>query len=374
MSRLLTLLSVALFATACQQTGRWEGNTSVSGYRFDFEGFTAKRDAAGDVPAGVETVRVDHRFGDVEVLGVEAGEPTGWSWSVETWGEEPAAAEAWLDTIEILREDAGLEQRWRLQMPPSPAKGLKGVRSRLTLRVPSSVSVTLENLAGASRVSRVDGAVQATTTGGEAEFTDLASELVAKHSAGNLSVRSVGQARLEAYRGQVRVQRVIGDLTLESAQGGILLTDIGGDVEVTHNQGEVELLDAGSVIARGAKTAWKLGGLRGQLDFEGESGSVEVQLLPLASQAAPDAPDRLFAKLGSGPLTLHLPERTSGEVSLGKGEIDLWLHGDAETTLVASTRGQLSSELPVYAVLPGERRALRLQAGKGDIRIRRGTE
>lgn len=374
MHRFLALLLLLLAAPACQNTGRWEGNASISGYGFDFTGATATREDAGSVPANLESVRVDHRFGDVEVLGVEPGEAIGWTWTVETWAELPEEAEAWLDTIELLREDAGTEQRWRLQMPPKPAKGLKGVRSRLVLRVPASVSVTLENLAGASRVTRVDGRVQATTAGGEAEFADLAGELVAKHLSGNLNVRSVGNARLEVSRGQVQVQRVIGDLTLEATQGGALIRDIGGDVEITHEGGDVELLDAGSVLARGAKGAWKLEGIRGQLDLDTTGGSVSAQLLSLGSQEAADAPDRLFLRVGSGAVTLHLPDRTSGQAECTKGDLDLWIYGTRESTLVATYRGDLESELPVYAVLPGERRALRLVVGKGDLRVRRGTD
>ena len=374
MHRFFALLLFALATTACQNTGGWEGNASVSGYGFDFTGATATREDSGAVPANLESVRVDHRFGDVEVLGVEPGEATDWTWIVETWAELPEEAEAWLDTIELLQEDAGNEQRWRLQMPPKPAKGLKGVRSRLVVRVPANVSVTLENLAGASRVTRVEGRVQGTTAGGEAEYADLAGELVAKHLSGNLNVRSVGNARLEVSRGQVQVQRVIGDLTLEATQGGALIRDIGGDVEITHEGGDVELLDAGSVLARGRKGAWKLEGIRGQLDLDIQNGSVTTQLLPLDSQEAADAPDRLFLRASGGPVTLHLPDRTSGQAECTKGNLDLWIHGEREPTLVATHRGELESELPVYAVLPGERRALRLIVGKGDLRVRRGSD
>jgi hypothetical protein len=182
--------------------------------------------------------------------------------------------------------------------------------------------------------------VQADQLTGDATFKALEGEISISRISGNLSLRSVGSAKLGTVHRNLVAKNVDGNLDLKTCQGNVSVRDIQGDLMIEESiSGNLTLKE----IDGNAKVH--------------ASGNVSVELDP--------SPESTYDFQAKGNLTCRLPVDASVKVNISRGSkiaikipevevptpikppFDLLLgDGDAELTMSASGNVTLSSRPP----------------------------
>ena len=108
----------------------------------------------------------------------------------------------------------------------------------VTVDVPKTATVKVDDSSGDMRVSDVQGAA----------ITDSSGDQTLEHIAGDLDVAdSSGEIRITDVRGELRLQDSSGDVDVNSVQGDVLVTvDTSGDLDISHVTGGVHIVSDSS--------------------------------------------------------------------------------------------------------------------------------
>jgi hypothetical protein len=170
--------------------------------------FTADRTA--NVPtSGVTRVVVGAGPGDLKVRG-----DTGRT-SVQADGRACASSQELLDGIKLESRREGDTVYLKTVFPAESNNGGRRVSMDLTVAIPDSIAVSLEDSSGDIDLRSVHSAVVADSSG-EQVIRDVAADLQVTDSSGDVQIRNVG-----------------GNLTLKDSSGDVDVDDIKGDVTVT---------------------------------------------------------------------------------------------------------------------------------------------
>lgn len=377
------LLAAALVAAACAPflVPGCASQERVDGYAFDREGATARRAAQGELPADLERLAVDHRFGRVVVSDTDG--PASWSWHLTCWSDDLGTALAWTERIELRVEVRGREAHLVLDVPPPPAPDLRGVLSNLTVSLPASARVEIENAHGPTRVEGLRGGTHVTARHGTVELADLDGAIDASTTHAALTAQDVAGGRLASEHGPVRVRRVRGALEVETRHAPLEVRDVAGDlrarnahglvrargvdgradVETSHAPLEVELVRGGAQLVndRGDVTARDVHG-----DVEADTSHGTIELVGWSED--------VVCRNAHGPIRLELasPDLRSVDASTSHGGIELRVTPGLEARVDAEARhGEVRSDLePPERGLAAHAARLVLDTDHGDVDIR----
>ncbi|MEO1700347.1 MAG: hypothetical protein AAFU73_23875 [Planctomycetota bacterium] len=282
---LLTPLLIALsgLLPSCSEFGSYRLVTD--GFRFDYGGSTALREESGPLPAGTRVVRVDHRFGDVDVAPRTEGEGPAWRWTVETWADEPEVAEELAREIALVVEESEGAVTLRLDVPPALRRELRGLRSTLEVRADGIAALDLTNRHGDSRAQGVEGDAKLSVAHGDLEAADLAGRVTVEQRFGELDASSLGPLDLSLEHGRVDVSSA-GPVRSTTRHASARYRAIGGDLVVDSRHGDLEVVDAGHVTVETAHGHMRIRGAHGAR-IEAEHGDVDLGLV--AGEAQVDA-------------------------------------------------------------------------------------
>lgn len=175
---------------------------------------------------GAERVEIDASAGFLRVLGSEgAGE-------IRIRGEACASSKGLLDDIRLEVRRTGDRVRIAAEMPES-RWGRSTARLDLTIEVPSSVEVEID-----------DGS-------------------------GSIEVRNVGQTTIDDGSGEIEVREIAGDLRIDDGSGEIEVTGVEGEVRIDDGSGEIDLRSVGSVVIESDGS--------GEIDIEEVYGDVMIR-------------------------------------------------------------------------------------------------
>ena len=187
--------------------------------------YTAPREDSVDA-GGIERVEIDAAAGYLRVIGEEGAA------QIEVEGEACASSESLLEDVQVVVKRSGGRVRIVAEVPDS-SWGRSTARLDLSIRVPSSVAVEID-----------DGS-------GEIEVSDVAALVIDDGS------------------GEIVVDNVAGDLEIDDGSGEIEASGIGGEVRIEDGSGEIELRRVGSVVIEEDGS--------GEIDIEGVDRSVLVR-------------------------------------------------------------------------------------------------
>ena len=181
----------------------------------------------------IARVVVEAGAGDLVVRG-------GDSRDVKVDGKACASTAALLEDIklEIRREGDTVYVRTVL---PDLSSGLFGLRYAyldVTVDVPKTASVKVDDSSGDMRVSDVHGA----------QITDSSGDQTLERISGDLDVAdSSGEIRISEVTGGLKLRDSSGDVDVQSVQGDVLVTvDSSGDMDISHVTGGVHIVSDSS--------------------------------------------------------------------------------------------------------------------------------
>lgn len=142
--------------------------------------------------------------------------------------------------------------------------GRQSVVTELTIRIPSSSSLSVETISSSIEVSGVSGDVSLETVSGKVYVADLPASLDVENVSGGISVDSAPhETDLASVSGSIRVGTALGGLDAENVSGSILIeggTLSGADIETV----------SGEITCRAVP------GPAGDIDIETMSGTITL--------------------------------------------------------------------------------------------------
>ncbi len=182
----------------------------------------------GTIPAeGVSQLRMDVAAGSLEVIGDP--EATQVRYRAEFRGED----EALLNRMQFDHQVRGgtLDVRTRTD-GRGWGRGNNG-RIDLTLWVPSSFAVDIEDSSGSIKVRNIDRDVLIKDGSGSIDIKNIGGNLEIEDGSGGIEVSGLGgSARIRDGSGGVDLRDVGGSVIVRDGSGGISVRDVEGDFEV----------------------------------------------------------------------------------------------------------------------------------------------
>lgn len=203
-------------------------------------------------------------YGDVIELSTAAGEElliVAGAGSLEVTGDSGgdvrvtatlcASEEEWLRELDATLEHTGARMVLDTHYPDRGSWGDRYARIDLTVQVPETLSVEVEDGSGSARISQV----------GRLRVTD---------GSGDLTIRGAGDVVVNDGSGSVIIEGVTGHVELYDGSGSVEIEDVTGDVWVDDGSGEIEIRSVG-----GSVRVEEMGS--GQLRVDGVRGDLIVE-------------------------------------------------------------------------------------------------
>lgn len=214
--------------------------------------FTADRSATVDA-AGAKKIVIGAGAGDLSVRGQDGQA------SVRATGRACASSEAFLGQVQLESRREGDTIYLKTVFPEisDTAFGFNRYASMdLTVVVPKSAAVSLEDSSGDLELANVQSAVVADSSGdidisnvaGDLAVTDSSGDIEIEKIGGNLNVRdSSGDMEIEDIQGSVEIPvDSSGEIQIERVAGGVhVLNDSSGEIAISHVKRDV-LIDVDS--------------------------------------------------------------------------------------------------------------------------------
>lgn len=207
------------------------------GYNFNHRGVSDSRHEEGSFESAPESVTVENKFGNLEV--VSTGSDYGWSWDGKVWAEDEAAAQRFLQELSLRIEQDGGRPRLVVHLP-DPDDDLNGVESNLRLRLPAAAAAELRNEFGATSVRELQGRVAVHSQFGEVQVR-AAHDVDVECSFGKVEVDGADAVNLRNEHAAITAQGVRGNAEVHGSFGAVKLECAGAEVVVENEFADVEV-------------------------------------------------------------------------------------------------------------------------------------
>jgi hypothetical protein len=215
--------------------------------------------------AGVDTLEVRARAGGLEIRG-EPGLD-----QVQVRGMACASREADLEDIRLVQRREGDRLVVAVEIPDTSGLFNGQRRLDLKLRVPSRLTLDVDDSSGAASVENV-AALRIDDSSGELRVSGIPGAVRIEDSSGAIDVRDVGSLHIPSdSSGEIRVADVRGDATIDSdSSGAIELRGIGGNARIGRDSsGSIEVEDVGGDFTVGSDGS-------GGIEHRGVRGKVSI--------------------------------------------------------------------------------------------------
>jgi hypothetical protein len=138
----------------------------------------------------------------------------------------------------------------------------------LTVIVPKTLNVTIDDGSGPIIVTNLSGALQVDDDSGKMDIINMQGNLKIKDGSGGINIQDVrGDIEVLDGSGEIKIGLIKGNVSITDGSGNISIQDIDGNVTVTDDSGDIEIHQVThNVFIRQAGS--------GSLEIEGVNGKI----------------------------------------------------------------------------------------------------
>ncbi len=277
--------------------------------------------------------------------------------------ESEAEASSIAEKVELDFEASGPGSRLSVVLP----EGRVPVDCDLSVRLPRTLAVTVENRRGRVTALDLEGAVSIETAHDRIDAENLTGGLKATNQHGEIRVRNVrgavelmtrggsilaenveGDLRAETTNGRIVAEDVAGTATLENRHAPVQASRIGGELKVTAQHAEVSVEGARSSVVvlnrHGSIFVRDVGG-----DLTIEAMNAPIQARDVAGNVTIENRDEKVTLVGvrgsarvTSPLSSVTVEEVEGPIEIESSHDDVRVAAFGSTLTVRSTHAPLS--------------------------------
>lgn len=197
---------------------------------------------SAEIPVGVKTLDVVNAFGSLEITGSDTG-PALWSQNLTVRARSDEAVQEIATNFVCRAELDG--DHLKLIVTEKDSSKPHSFQSDLEITVPKGVTVKTHNKYGPTRISELNGEVEAASQFGIMEVHDIAGKVVAETSYAAMHVNSTGPAILRNQFGLLEAGEIHGSLDASTSYAALEAHDIGGTVKLRNQFGRLQVEKAG---------------------------------------------------------------------------------------------------------------------------------
>lgn len=277
--------------------------------------------AQGGAAGAVRTVAVDSMMGRLDVVPSQTGELTA-EYTLRIWGDgsqrgtEQAASLAREVAVEWVRE--GDRARLALRRPEVIPNGTV-IQVNLRIGVPAGVGIDADYI-GNVGIEGISGPVRFGAAAGKIAIQQVQGPVTVAGRAAEVSLKDIqGAVEAEINAGMLGIERVQGPVHGSIQFGELVLQEVSGDVDFRVSQGVANVRHVGgNLTLTGSLGEGRVAGVAGHTDINYSFGTLHVTL--------------------AGP----------ADITLGMGDVDVYLEGAGGWSVDASTEvGEIETALPL---------------------------
>lgn len=244
---------------------------------FTFTGQTAQTSQQGAVGEEIKHVRVFNQFGDIVVKSAQGG--AGWSWDGKVWAKTQEEADRFIGELKLSVDTEGDTKTWLLEMPANSV-GLNGVESNLTIKLPESVVVEVNNRHGNVRAAETGGDVTIDNAHGNVDVSQVAGNLTIENAHGNVVANTIAMATIAVRHGNADIQTATGSLAIDSSHGRVNVDSVTGELKFLGSHSMLKATDLSSnAILTNAHGELDGKNIAGNVVTENRHGSTKIETL-----------------------------------------------------------------------------------------------
>jgi len=231
------------------------------------------------LPSDFQSLEVDNRFGAVRITASESG-PFDWVWELTVKARSAEQARKGAEAVTFTAKTNAGRVQLIVSLPNSSSSSRTSFQSDLEIRAPQSVAVQTRNGFGETRISGVQGEVEATSQHGSMEIRDAGAKVRAQTSFATLTLDNSGPATLKNSHGSIAASNVRGSLDAETGFGTLKVADIGGPVILRNQHGSVEVSRAkGKANVKTSFATLRIEDVEADATLNNEHGSIEARAI-----------------------------------------------------------------------------------------------
>jgi DUF4097 and DUF4098 domain-containing protein YvlB len=216
-----------------------------SGYSFDYQGEQAARAVNMDISAGVTTVNLRNVYGNVIVRASEE-EDAAVHWDVTCWAdteEQAARLTKLVKFVSSIKRDTTFN--CEVVFPESLVKELRGVKSNITVSIPASMAINVNNSHGDIVATNLASKADLTNSHGMLTAKGLTQDCILKNSHGDVLAEQLASATINNTHGNTVARTVSESIKIESHHGSVAILDVDGHIYAATSHDDIEVNGVG---------------------------------------------------------------------------------------------------------------------------------
>ena len=221
--------------------------------------------------ASIQTLEVRCGSGFLTMIGVKGIDRIKATAQIEVKGVPENEFQKYLEThLQLSLEKRGGKAVLQADIKRS-FQGKIEAKINLTVKVPRTLAVTINDGSGAILVTNLTGGLQIDDDSGSIDLVNMEGRIKIADGSGRIDIEGVrGDVELQDGSGHIKINLIKGNVSITDGSGSITVQDIDGNVTVTDGSGSIEIQEVTQNVFINASGS-------GTLEIEGVKGKVTTR-------------------------------------------------------------------------------------------------
>lgn len=221
--------------------------------------------------AGIQTLKIQCGSGFLTVIGVKRIDRIKATAQIEVRDIQEKEFQKYLEKQMLL----SLEKRGRDAVLQADIKksfwGKTEAKINLTVKLPRTLAVTINDGSGAIMVTNLAGGLQLDDDSGSIDLVNMEDKIKITDGSGRIDIEDVrGDVEVQDGSGHIKINLIKGNVSITDGSGSITVQDIDGNVTVTDGSGSIEIQEVTQNVFINAAGS-------GTVEIEGVKGKVTTR-------------------------------------------------------------------------------------------------
>jgi DUF4097 and DUF4098 domain-containing protein YvlB len=221
--------------------------------------------------ASIQTMKIQCGSGFLTTIGVKGSDRIRATAQIEVKGIQENEFPKYMEKqLRLSLEKRGKDAVLQADVKKSFLKKIDA-KINLTVKVPRTLTVTIDDGSGAIMVTNLAGGLQLDDDSGSIDIINMEGGIKIADGSGRIDIEDVrGDVEVQDGSGHIKISLIKGNVSITDGSGSITVQDIDGNVTVTDGSGSLEIQEVTQNVFINAAGS-------GAVEIEGVKGKVTVR-------------------------------------------------------------------------------------------------